>query len=207
MDTRHLTAVCLFVCGAVTLGTSCDRFDSSKRAVLAKNAGWTVTAVGDLDAIGPAWGINVVRFELTSLGSPFATGELFQAGPHDLSFRDHYRDVAEWVVPNAVRIRYRSDGSLDTLRLTVKNEAHADVRWLRIRLTDILLVFALSAGASVELPTPHGMYPDISVRGEFLGGKAIERTAIVPDAASEIYLTLRHDTVKVDFKAADHLRK
>ena len=61
------------------LSTGCDRVDDNSREVIAKNADWTVTTVGDLGAHGRGWGQNIVRFEVSKAnsGSAYARGDLY----------------------------------------------------------------------------------------------------------------------------------
>ena len=75
----------------------CDTFAADKRQVIARNAEWTITAVGYLEASGRGFRANLVRFEAARRGLLYADGELYEAGPHDHSFVTRY-ESREWIV-------------------------------------------------------------------------------------------------------------
>jgi hypothetical protein len=81
--------------------------------------------------------------------------------------------------------------------LTVRNEAEVPVRWLRIRLTDLLLGLDWRPGDSVTIETPHGVYSDISVTGEFDNGKTFDRDFQVPLETRQAIVQVRADEVKL----------
>jgi hypothetical protein len=60
--------------GMVLTMIGCDTFAANQREVIAQNAEWTITAIGDLHAPGRGLRANLVRFEAARLGVPYVRG-------------------------------------------------------------------------------------------------------------------------------------
>lgn len=177
--------------------SACDRFDTAHHEVLASNSKWTLTALGDLAVPGPSFGVNLVRFEARRFGADYAAGALYEAGPHDRSFKNRYNHI-EWASPDALRLWSPPQGTPTSIRLNIRNDAEATIRWLRVRVTDLLLVLEMLPGASLSLTTTHGEYPDISLQGKFDEGSSIEKYASIGYNARDVNISVATTSVMVD---------
>ncbi len=153
---------------SVCLG--CDTFDGNRREVIARNSDWTITAVGNLEAHGPAFGRNLVRFEADHRGALYASGELYDAGSHDRSFALRY-ELREWAFPDVLRLSSRPRSHCPAVSLVIRNQARATIRWLEFDRDEIFLLLQLLPGTSRTLPICMASDYTIFVSGGFDTGQ------------------------------------
>lgn len=156
--------------------SGCERFEQGERKEIAKNAVWTVGVLGDLNSAGPYLGRNIVRFEVRRSGERYASGLLYEAGPHDRSFLGRY-DRTDWVSPNVLRFSHIARLDSPTSEIQLRNESTQTVRWLQIKSDDLFLVLGLPPGAAVTFVTSHSEDPRLAVNGEIEGDRVIPRVA------------------------------
>jgi hypothetical protein len=180
-----------------TLG--CDTFADDQRQVIARDAQWTITAVGDLEASGRGFLANFVRFEAARLGVRYADGDLYEAGPRDHSFAFRY-DSREWVARNALRLAHVPPPHLPTVELLVRNESSRTIKYLVVNTDELFLLLELPPGAFVTLPTRRwGDFTAISLRGVFDSGASFHASSeVLKGAAQRVDVIVRSERVDMN---------
>lgn len=185
---------------AVLLTTpGCDTFAGDRRQVIARDAQWTITAVGDLEATGRGFRANLVRFEAARLGVLYAEGDLYEAGPHDHSFAFRY-DSREWVARNALRLAHVPPPHLATVELLVRNESSRTIKYMVVNSDELFLVLELPPGAFVTLPTRRwGDSIAITLRGAFDTGAPFHATSeVLRGAGQRVEIIVRSERVDMN---------
>jgi len=188
-------AVVAFV--LATIG--CDTFAADQRQVIARDAQWTITAVGDLEASGRSFGVNRVRFEAARDGVRYADGDLYEAGPHDHPFAFRFNS-REWVAQNALRLAHVTPAHLENVELLVRNESSTTIKYLRVRTDELFLLLELPPRAFVTLPTRRwGDITKITVHGMFDSGTSFDASSKgFQEAARRLKMVIRSDGVDMN---------
>lgn len=134
-----------------------------------------VTLRGDLNRSGlsgdPADNA-IVTFEAHEEGQMFASGPLYDAGPHDHSFHRRY-PYTEWVTPHALKFLRWPDEPARIMNILVRNDTKSRIEWLLIRHQDLVLIFRLAPSQEVSIPSLRWGDPSVDILGQFAGGAAL----------------------------------
>jgi hypothetical protein len=171
------TSATLFSCFAlVFLGASigCDRHDRNQRTVVATNSQWRILAIGNLDVAGAGIGRNYVTFEVERLGVPYASGPLYNAGPHDDSFKREYQRI-DWSSPSVLRFWRQPTNPGESFVVTVRNLTTSPIKWLTVDNVELFLVLSLPAQGSTTFSSLDWNDSALFIQGEFQDGRRIPR--------------------------------
>lgn len=188
---RAVTLVVLSICV-----TSCHRYDETQRKILATNSMWTVTAVGDLNSPGQGFGRNLVKFEVERLGKPYASGPLYDAGPHDRPFQDMYAR-AEWVSGSTLRLWYPPAEEERTLDILVRNDSTQMVNWLQVTLGELFLVLELAPGESVKFKAIYWGPATLRILGQAAKDRTIDNSTTFREYTKEVTIAIKGSSVEV----------
>jgi hypothetical protein len=185
--------------GLVLTTIGCDTFAANSKQVIGRNAEWTITAIGDLQASGTGFGSNVVRFEAARLGVPYVVGDLYEAGPHDNPFARRY-EYREWVSRNVLRLSYVPPANLPTVELLVRNETLGTIKYLKLDTDELFLLLQLPPAASMTMATRQwGDFTSITVQGVFdRGGSFGAESKSFANAARRIEVIVRSSGVDMN---------
>jgi hypothetical protein len=168
-----------------------------QRRVLATNSEWTVTAVGDVNSPGQGFGRNVVRFQVARRGENYASGPLYEAGPHDRPFTALY-PRADWLETNVLRLSTPASTAERRASLGITNDASEVVKWLQVTLNELVLIVDIVPGKQLEVSTVYWGPATLRVLGEFDNGRSIKKAIPVADYIRHISVGINTSSVTLN---------
>jgi hypothetical protein len=184
------------------LGASCHQYDEGHRNVIATSPMWTVTAIGNLNSAGQGFGRNVVKFQASRLGEMYATGPLYDAGPHDRTFSEKYLP-ADWVSRDVLRLGRPHSRDARSIGVRVHNQTTTTVKWLQVRLFNQLhLVLDLAPGATLDLTAIYTEPDTLCILGEFVDGRSVkeEKEINLEDGVRQASIAIKASAIEISLR-------
>jgi hypothetical protein len=169
--------------------------------VLAENSRWRIKATGAPYERGSYWWgpENVsVKFEIEENGVLYASGQLYDSGPNDDSFKVEFPSV-QWLTQKAIRLYKQPRGTVPTFEINLRNASNLRVKWIMLYSQDVFLFWDLEGGETINFSSLQWGPQAITVTGEWQDGTRIHKSeASLPQWTASVDVSATEGETRID---------